>query len=129
VFRANSYAVLGDQARSITLTNEFEMRDAVVLLWGGLSESSSRDATYRFVAKHFDELATRMLPRWRAGLVWVLAGVCDVSKKPEIETFEQRIESYEGGPRAYREALESLELCEAKKRALTPAIEQFLKTQ
>ncbi|HMG54539.1 MAG TPA: hypothetical protein VK601_13675 [Kofleriaceae bacterium] len=58
-------------------------------------------------------------------------GLCDKAREPEIEAFfKARIEAFEGGPRIYQQELEQLELlCDARKRARTPSVEAFLKTQ
>jgi hypothetical protein len=56
--------------------------------------------------------------------------VCDESKRADAEGFfRPRIEKFDGGPRAMKQALEQLGLCATMKKAQTPGVIAFLERQ
>ncbi len=117
------------QAQAIALTDEFELRDSAGLLQGGLQDPRTRPSTIAFVMEHFDEIAAKLPAPYRAYMAYFLVAACDEDKKPEIEKFTDRIDKFEGGPRVMAQAMESLSLCAAGKKAQTPGVIAFLKKQ
>jgi len=118
------------QSMQIAISDEFELRDALGLLFGGFQEPKNREAAYAFIKEHFDEIAKKMPAPYRAYLAFSFVGLCDASRKDEIVTFfKPKIDSFEGGPRVMTQAVEQLELCAAQKKARTPGIVAFLKKQ
>jgi len=119
-----------ERARTIALSDEFEIREAFRFVYAGYDDPELREAAYAFIKAHFDEVANKLPSSWRYGLAYSFSKLCDKARKPEIEAFfKARIEAFEGGPRIYQQQLEQLELCDARKRARTPGVEAFLKTQ
>jgi hypothetical protein len=119
-----------EQAMMLALSDEFELRDAIGLLFGGFQDRKTRETAYAFVKAHFDEIAKKMPAPFKAYLAFTFVSLCDKAKKPEIEAFfKPRIDKFDGGPRTYQQSMEQLELCDAQKKANTPGIEQFLKAQ
>jgi alanyl aminopeptidase len=52
---------------------------------------------------------------------------CDASHRDAVRTFFQdRVKSFTGGPRNLAQVLEEIDLCMAKRKALTPELEEFL---
>ena len=118
------------QSMQVAISDEFELRDALGLLFGGFQEPKNREAAYAFIKEHFDEIAKKMPAPYRAYLAFSFVGLCDASRKDEIVTFfKPKIDSFEGGPRVMTQAVEQLELCAAQKKARTPGIVAFLKKQ
>jgi alanyl aminopeptidase len=119
-----------EQAMGIAITDEFELRDSLGLLFGGFQEPKNREAAYSFIKTHFDEVANKMPVPYRPFLAFTFVALCDATRKPEIESFfKARIDKFDGGPRVYQQAVEQLELCSAKRKAHTPGVEAFLKNQ
>ena len=119
-----------EQAWAIALSDEFESREAFRFVYAGYDDPRLREAAYAFIKAHFDEVANKLPSSWRVGVAYAFSRLCDKARKPEIEAFfKARVEAFEGGPRLYQQELEQLELCDARKRARTPGVEAFLKTQ
>ncbi|HEV7555257.1 MAG TPA: M1 family aminopeptidase [Kofleriaceae bacterium] len=119
-----------EKAWTIAVSDEFEIREAFRFVYVGYDDPKLREAAYAFTEAHFDEVANKLPSSWRYGLAYGFSRLCDKARKPEIEKFfKARVEAFEGGPRVYQQELEQLELCDARKRARTPGVEAFLKTQ
>ena len=118
------------QVLAIILTDEFELRESVNLLQGGLADPKTRLTTLAFAREHFDEIAAKLPAPYRAYMAYMFAAVCDEDKKAEIATaFTERVSKFDGGPHVMAEALESLSLCAAAKKAQTPGVVAFIKKQ
>jgi alanyl aminopeptidase len=121
---------LVSQSLAIILTDEFELREATGMLQGGLRDPRTRELAYRFVKDHFDEIANKLPQMYRPFLAFSFVALCDEARKPEIQAiFGPRIEKLDGGPRIFAQALESLSLCAAQRKAQTPGVEAFLRRQ
>ena len=119
-----------EKAWRIALTDEFEPREAFRFVYVGYDDPKLREAAYAFIKTHFDEVANKLPASWRIGVAYALSRLCDKAREPEIEAFfKARVEAFEGGPRVYQQELEQLELCDARKRARTPEVEAFLRSQ
>ena len=119
-----------EQAWPIALSDEFESREAFRFVYVGYDDPGLREAAYAFIKAHFDEVANTLPASWRVGVAYAFSRLCDKARKPEIEAFfKARVDAFEGGPRLYQQELEQLDLCDARKRARTPGVEAFLKTQ
>ncbi len=118
------------QALAIVLTNEFELREATALMNGAFREPRTRELAYEFVKTHFDEISNKLPEMYRPYMAFTFVGLCDDAKKPDIEAFfRPRIEKLDGGPRIMAQALESMSLCAAQRKAQAPGVEAFLKRQ
>jgi alanyl aminopeptidase len=121
---------LAAQAQAIILTDEFELREAIGLLQGGMREPRTREQAYQFVKDHFDEISNKLPVMYRPFLAFTFVALCDDARKPEIEAFfRPRIEKLDGGPRVLAQALETLSLCSAQRKAEAPGVEAFLRRQ
>ena len=118
------------QAQAIGMTDEFETRQSIGLLYGALGDARTREQAYGFLHDHFDEVVNKLPPAFRPQLVRVFAPLCDDSRKAEIQAFfGPRIETFDGGPRIMAQALEGLSLCAAQRKAAAPGIAAFLNRQ
>jgi alanyl aminopeptidase len=118
------------QAMALALTDEFELREGMGLLFGGFTERKNRDAAYAFVTSHFDDIAKKLPSMYRAYMAFTFVALCDASKKDEIVAFfKPKIDAFDGGPRVMTQAIEQLELCSAQRKARTPGVVAFLQKQ
>jgi aminopeptidase N len=121
---------LASQAMALMLTDQFDLREAMGLLWGGFQDPATRDLAYRFVVDHFDAISNKLPPAYRPFLAFTLTALCDDTRKAEVEQFfRPRIEKLDGGPRILAQALEQLGLCSAARKARTPGVVAYLKKQ
>jgi alanyl aminopeptidase len=115
------------QALAIGMTDEFETRQAVNLVYGPLGDPRTREQAYTFLHDHFDELVNKLPPSFRVSTARVFAPLCDDSRKADIQAFfGPRIEKFDGGPRVMAQTLESLSLCSEQRKAQRPGVEAFL---
>jgi alanyl aminopeptidase len=118
------------QALALVLTDEFELREAIGLLQGAFSEPRTRELGLSFIKAHFDEITNKLPEPYRPFVAFTFVSLCDDSRKPEIEAFfTPKVEKLDGGPRVMAQALESLSLCSAQRKAEAPGVEAFLKRQ
>jgi aminopeptidase N len=121
---------LVSQAMAIMLTDQFDLREAMGLMWGALQSPATRDVAYRFVVDNFDAISNKLPPMYRPFLAYTLTALCDDTRKAEVEQFfRPRIEKLDGGPRILAQALEQLSLCSAAKKAQTPGVVAYLEKQ
>jgi cytosol alanyl aminopeptidase len=121
---------LVSQAMAIMLTDQFDLREGMGVLFGGFQNPATRPITYRFVVDNFDAISSKMPPPYRPFLAYSLVALCDDARKAEAEAFfRPRIEKLDGGPRILAQALEQLSLCAAAKQAQTPGVVAYLKKQ
>jgi cytosol alanyl aminopeptidase len=118
------------QSIGILLTDEFELREAAVLLQTAFFEPRTREAAYQFLRAHFDEVAAKLPDPMRPFLAFTLSAMCDDSRTAEFEqVYRPRIEKFNGGPRVMSQALEAMALCSAQRKAQTPGVVAFLQRQ
>ena len=88
----------------------------------------TRDATWRWVQEHVDELMERLSARRAAWLPGIATEFCDATKIDEVNAlFEPRLAKMSGGAREVAMTNESLRTCGAKKARLLPGLKQLLK--
>jgi len=118
------------EALAITLTDEFELRDAAGLLQGGMADPRTRMITYEFTKQHFDEISAKLPAMFRPYMAYFAVELCDDAMAPEIKTFlEPRMKPLDGGPQALTKAMEELSLCSAGRKAQAPAVAAFFAKQ
>ncbi|HEX3766308.1 MAG TPA: M1 family metallopeptidase [Kofleriaceae bacterium] len=118
------------QSMGILLTDEFELREAAVMLQAAFFEPRTREAAYQFLRAHFDELAAKLPDPMRPFLGFTLAAMCDDTRTAEFEQlYRPRMEKFNGGPRVMAQALESMALCSAQHKAQAPGVIAFLQRQ
>jgi alanyl aminopeptidase len=99
-------------------------------VWSPLYRQSrfdeTRDASWRFVEEHFDELVARAGSNHSGWMPWLAAGFCDEARAAEVATFlGPRIDAIEGGPRQLAGSLEAIQLCAAMVAEQGPATARF----
>ena len=118
------------RAMALSLTDEFELREALGLLQGGFGERKNREQAYKFVVDNFDKISAKLPEPYRPFMAFTFVAICDDSRKAEFEAFfRPRIEKLDGGARTMAQALEALALCSAARKAQTPGVVAFLKRQ
>jgi alanyl aminopeptidase len=118
------------QALALVVSDEFELREAIGLLQGAFAEPRLRELGYAFLKDHFDAISNKLPELYRPYMAFSFVSLCDDARRPEIEAFfRPRIEKLDGGPRILAQALESMSLCSAQRKAQAPGVEAFLKRQ
>jgi len=113
------------ESLSIFLSDELDARDAMRLLYQDLRMQGTLVA---FVKAHFDEIVKRLPAEVQGGLPRVGEGFCDEAHRADLEAFfKDRAGKLTGGPRNLAQALESISLCSARRKALEPSLSAFLK--
>jgi alanyl aminopeptidase len=106
-----------------------ELRSLITSQW-----PETRQAVWDYVKRNFDELNER-LPGARgipygATLPSAAGGFCDEPHAADLERFfNPKVASLSGSARNLARTLESIRLCSARRAALAPGIEQFLKAR
>jgi alanyl aminopeptidase len=123
-------AKLVAQAMAISITDEFELREALALLQGGFSDRHTREQAHDFIVKNFDVISAKLPEPFRQYMAFSFVPLCDDTRKAEFEKFYKgKLDKVDGGPKAVAQALEALSLCAAAKKAQTPGVIAFLKRQ
>ncbi len=124
-----------ERAEALAASGEFDVREgAFALFVAGSGDPATRDMPLEFVKKNIEQLEAK-LPRGVGGdaaasLPFVGSSFCDEDHKQQLKTFfEPRIKNYSGGPRNLAQALESIDICIGKKKALEPGVVDFLSRQ
>jgi len=82
-----------------------------------------------YVEKNWNELRKRMPTEALGFLPVIYSALCsEDDRKAVARVFESRVLEVVGGPRALAQALESISLCDVRRRALTPTLQAFLAT-
>jgi cytosol alanyl aminopeptidase len=119
---------LVQRALALVLSEEFDIREAMSLLFGGLAAPSTRRLVYEFVKEQLGTLLTKMPPQTGRSLVQVVVAQCDATLKAEMAAvFKDRIGMLPGGPRVFAQALERLDLCVQQRETQRPGVVQFLR--
>ncbi len=117
-------------AMALTLTSEFDSREIFPLLWGPTLEPATRPVAYEFVKANFDGLVAQLPRDSGARFPFFGARTCDEARVDDVKTFFQpREQKITGGPRMLDQALESLQLCVAFKKAQGPSVAKFLSSK
>ena len=123
-------AKLVAQAMAISITDEFELREALALLQGGFSDRHTREQAHDFIVKNFDVISAKLPEPFRQYMAFSFVPLCDDTRKAEFEKFYKgKLDKVDGGPKAVAQALEAMSLCAAAKKAQTPGVIAFLKRQ
>lgn len=96
----------------LVLTQTFDTREAMRLLWVAASDFRTRDLAMEFLQTNWDTLMTLLPKDSGAGLVWMSGSFCDAKSRDDVRTFfDGRSTKYLGGPRNFALAMESIDLC------------------
>jgi alanyl aminopeptidase len=114
-------------ALAIVLTDEFDNRESVGILFAARDFSETRDLDYDFVKQNWDALIAKLPTDYGAFLPFVADGYCNESHRADAEAFfTGRATKYAGGPRNLAQVLEGISLCSANKDANEPGVIEFL---
>ncbi|HEX9579102.1 MAG TPA: ERAP1-like C-terminal domain-containing protein, partial [Myxococcales bacterium] len=118
------------EALPLSLSDEFDGRESIALVWGAAKEPQTRDLALQFVEKNFDKLVSRMPRDWGAGAVSIAGGFCDEQHLPGIESFfKPRASRFPGGERRYAQTVENVRQCAAFRDKATPSVAAYLNRQ
>jgi alanyl aminopeptidase len=111
------------------LTDEFDSRQSLDILFATAQSSNTRDLAYDFVKQNWDALIAKLPTDFGAFLPYVAGGYCDEAHRQDATGFfEGRSTKYSGGPRNLAQILERIDLCVAFKKAQQPSVTEFLKS-
>jgi cytosol alanyl aminopeptidase len=120
---------IAKKALPIVLTDEFDSRQSVDILFRVAESPKTRDVAYDFVKQNWDTLIAKLPTDFGAFLPDVAEGYCDeVHRQDAAGFFEGRSTKYSGGPRNLAQILERIDLCVAFKKAQQPSVTEFLKS-
>ena len=115
---------------AIALTDEFEARDSIGLVWGAFGDPDTRELGYQFIKTNFDALLARLPRDSGAGFIWIGSAFCDEAHRDDsLAFFKDKAPTYLGGPRSLARMVERADLCVARKTAQQQSIISFLKKQ
>ena len=120
---------LAAEALGLLLSDDFDIRESLAVLWAVFSYRETREVAWSFVKENFDRLAARMRSDETSGLIsGVVSSFCDADPRREAASFfESRAAVIDGAPLALANALEAVDVCIAEDRRNAPAIAEFLK--
>ena len=112
----------------IALSDEFDPRESIQLVWGPSHARQSREAALEFVQANFDAIVQRMPRDFGAKMAEVADGFCDERHVQILEDFfRPRVRRYPGGDRRYAQAVEQVRQCAAFRAKATPALLAWLR--
>jgi alanyl aminopeptidase len=112
----------------IVLSDEFDPRESISLLYGAAADNKNRQTAYDFGKANYDKVVARMPREWGAGLAGLGGGFCDAQHRADVESFyKERVTKSVGGPRSLAQTLESISLCEAQLSSRQASVSAFLK--
>jgi len=115
------------EALQILLTDEFDIRESLTILWSALGHPPTREVAWQFFKANFDSLLSRMPQEMRATVPWVGRDFCDPEHRADVEDFfKERVRKLEGTQRPLAEALEAIDQCVALKADQQGAVSDFL---
>ena len=113
-------------AMDLTLGNEFELREAMPVIWRATIRPATQPVAYEFVKHNFDTLVGKLPRDAGAFLPFIGVPLCDEGSRADLEAFfKDRSGRFTGGPRMLSQALERMKLCIAFRKAQTPSIADF----
>jgi alanyl aminopeptidase len=116
-------------ALPIVLSDEFDSRESISILFGPAQRRQTRDLAYDFVKQNWEPLIAKLPTDTGASLPYVAGGYCDAEHRQDVQSFfSGRSTKYTGGPRILTQVLESIDLCVAYKNAQEASVAEFLKT-
>ncbi|MDX2013759.1 MAG: M1 family metallopeptidase [Myxococcaceae bacterium] len=114
----------------LVLTDTFDTREAMRLLWGAAQDFRTRPLALDFVKTNWNAIVERLPKDGGAGLVWLAGGLCEASERDAARAFfDGRSTKYLGGPRSFALAMEGIELCIAWRARHRPSLVAFFEKQ
>src|SRR5207247_3076399 len=75
------------KAMSLVLTDEFDVRESLGLLFGGLEDPRNRRMVYDFVKTNYEAMLAKMPRESGRSLMNAVVAQCDASMAPDAEAF------------------------------------------
>ena len=114
-------------AMPIVLTDEFDIRQSVNILFGVAQSAQTRDQAYAFIKENWDAIIAHMPTDSGAFFPYLAGGYCDEQHRQDVKAFfDGRSTKYSGGPRNLAQVLETIDLCIAYKKTQQPSLNDFL---
>jgi len=89
-------------------------RDLLTFLEKGVEDRYSRTYAFAFVRSHWDAIAAKLPPESESRLMKEMDGLCTAADRDAFKAFfGPKAPQFEGGPRAYRQASEAMDICVA----------------
>ncbi len=108
---------LRPRARALTLDPRLRLNEVLIPLSVQLQMVETREAAWAYLRESFDAIVAR-LSHARAGGLPYHVRFCDEAHATEAEAFfTPRIAALDGGPRNLANAIESMRLCSARRKA------------
>jgi len=121
---------LVEEGMKLALTDEFDPRESMSLIFGPSGSRRTRQMAYDFTKANYDTIVGRLPKQWGAGMVRMAGGFCDAEHRADAEAFfKSRTPALEGGPRTYAQTMEGIDLCIARRTANEPSVRAFLAKQ
>ncbi|MBV9180741.1 MAG: ERAP1-like C-terminal domain-containing protein, partial [Acidobacteria bacterium] len=119
---------LEKDSMAFMLGNEFDVHQSLAALLGfGSFAPGDRDVAYDFIKQNWNALMAKLPSDSGAILPRVAAIYCDTQHRADAEEFfRTRATQFSGGPRNLAQALETISICEANKKANQPSVAEFL---
>jgi alanyl aminopeptidase len=93
-----------------------DARESLLLLAEALSDKRGREPAFAFVRQHWDALIARLPPESSVRLVRPLGDLCASGSRERFAAFfAPKVDAMRGGPLAYRQALEAIDICVASR--------------
>jgi alanyl aminopeptidase len=116
--------------QQLLMSGEFDFRE--VTAWGFATTAETRHMPFDFIKANLDALL-KVLPREVGGdfasyLPAVGNSFCTAAERKELaDFFQPKVADWSGADRNLAQTLETIDLCIAKRDALGPSLESFLK--
>jgi alanyl aminopeptidase len=114
-------------ALRVTLADEFDARESLVILREVASNRETRPEAWAFLKANFDRLTARLPRESPARFPSMAAGFSDAEHRADVEAFfKDKSPKYLGGPRYLAQTLEQIQLRAAFKSAQQQSVSDFL---
>ena len=114
-------------AQAIVLSDEFQGRESISILFSSVGDPATRDLGYDFVKQNWDALIAKLPTDFGAFLPYAAVGYCDSQHRADAEAFfKDRVTKVVGAPRNLAQVLETISLCAANKDANEASVVEFL---
>jgi alanyl aminopeptidase len=111
----------------IAMSDEFDPRESIVLVWNPSHEPQTREAALRFVEENFDGIVARMPRDYGAVLSGIAGSFCDGPHQKVLDDFfRPRVRKFPGGDRHFAQTLEQVRQCAAFRDSAGPALSAWL---
>jgi alanyl aminopeptidase len=118
---------LARAAREEFLTDHFDPRAAIILLFAGVSRPDTRSEAFAFLKEHYDAITNRLPPEMAVYFINFGIRFSDAEDRAAFESFfKDRVAKLPGGPLMLRQMLETMQIREEQVRAQRPSVEAFL---